>query len=147
MHGSEGKDGRHSTPQALPARASLWPRFLGSLVILGVLVGLMIGRLTHPEAPSLDHIELHPDTLVLWLQAEPKVHAEAPEGTFAMLLQAHGAPANGELLVQGHPAKWSLRRAEKGLLLTVVAARPLLATWHGEQADGRWKLSISLREE
>lgn len=107
----------------------------------------MIGRLTTPEIPSLDRIELHPDMLVLWLQSEAKLHAEAPQGTFAVVLQAHGAPADGELLVQGHPAKWSLRKGDQGLLLTVVAARHLAGQWKGEAVDGRWKLSISLREE
>ena len=37
MHGSEGKDDAHSTPQADP-RSKLFPRVIGSLAIVGVMV-------------------------------------------------------------------------------------------------------------
>lgn len=148
MHGSEQKDGRHSNPEVLPPRASLWPRVLVSLAIVGLMVGLMIGRLTETVPSSLDRIELHPDQLVLWFDGEPEVQADTFEGAFAVRLQAHGAEASGELLVGGHPAKWRVRQAgQQQLLLSVVAARHLQGSWVVEKADGRWRLSISLREQ
>ena len=48
MHGSEGKDGLHSTPEEDP-RPKLMRRMFFSLAIVGVMVGLMIGRLTAPQ--------------------------------------------------------------------------------------------------
>lgn len=146
MRGTELKDGQHSTPDP-GERSQLWPRVLGSLVILGLLIGLMIGRLANPGPARLDNIEVHRDALVLWFNDEPQVHDEVVEGTVAILFDATGAPASGRLLVSGKPVSWRIRRSEQGLLLTAVAARPLQVQWSGEQLDGRWRTTIELREQ
>jgi hypothetical protein len=146
MRGTELKDGQHSTPDP-GERSQLWPRVLGSLVILGLLIGLMIGRLANPGPARLDNIEVHRDALVLWFNDEPQVHDEVVEGTVAILFDATGAPASGQLLVSGKPVSWRIRRSDEGLLLTAVAARPLQVQWSGEQLDGRWRTTIELREQ
>jgi hypothetical protein len=146
MRGTELKDGQHSTPDP-GERSQLWPRVLGSLVILGLLIGLMIGRLANPGPARLDNIEVHRDALVLWFNDEPQVHDEVVEGTVAILFDATGAPASGRLLVSGKPVSWRIRRSDEGLLLTAVAARPLQVQWSGEQLDGRWRTTIELREQ
>ena len=146
MRGTELKDGQHSTPDP-GERSQLWPRVLGSLVILGLLIGLMIGRLANPGPARLDNIEVHRDALVLWFNDEPQVHDEVVEGTVAILFDATGAPASGRLLVSGKPVSWRIRRSDEGLLLTAVAARPLQGQWSGEQLDGRWRTTIELREQ
>ena len=146
MRGTELKDGQHSTPDP-GERSQLWPRVLGSLLILGLLIGLMIGRLANPGPARLDNIEVHRDALVLWFNDEPQVHDEVVEGTVAILFDATGAPASGRLLVSGKPVSWRIRRSDEGLLLTAVAARPLQVQWSGEQLDGRWRTTIELREQ
>ena len=146
MRGTELKDGQHSTPDP-GERSQLWPRVLGSLVILGLLIGLMIGRVANPGPARLDNIEVHRDALVLWFNDEPQVHDEVVEGTVAILFDATGAPASGRLLVSGKPVSWRIRRSDEGLLLTAVAARPLQVQWSGEQLDGRWRTTIELREQ
>jgi hypothetical protein len=146
MRGTELKDGQHSTPDP-GERSQLWPRVLGSLVILGLLIGLMIGRLANPGPARLDNIEVHRDALVLWFNDEPQVHDEVVEGTVAILFDATGAPASGRLLVSGKPVSWRIRRSDEGLLLTAVAARSLQVQWSGEQLDGRWRTTIELREQ
>jgi hypothetical protein len=146
MRGTELKDGQHSTPDP-GERSQLWPRVLGSLVILGLLIGLMIGRLANPGPARLDNIEVHRDALVLWFNDEPQMHDEVVEGTVAILFDATGAPASGRLLVSGKPVSWRIRRSDEGLLLTAVAARPLQVQWSGEQLDGRWRTTIELREQ
>ncbi|KTC34401.1 hypothetical protein AO269_09420, partial [Pseudomonas putida] len=128
-------------------RSQLWPRVLGSLALFGLLIGLMIGRLTNPEPARLDNIEVHRDQLVLWFNDEPKVHAEVVGGTVAMLFDATGAPASGRLLVDGKPVTWRIQRSEEGLLLTAVAARPLQMQWRAVQVDGRWQTTIELGEQ
>ena len=117
-------------------------------MILGLLIGLMIGRLANPGPARLDNIEVHRDALVLWFNDEPQMHDEVVEGTVAILFDATGAPASGRLLVSGKPVSWRIRRSEQGLLLlTAVAARPLQVQWSGEQLDGRWRTTIELREQ
>ncbi|MFZ4965858.1 hypothetical protein HX881_06630 [Pseudomonas gingeri] len=146
MHGSEDEDGQHSTPEEDP-RPKLLPRVLGSLAIVGLMVGLMIGRLTAPEPLLLQQVEAAPDTLVLWFSAEPKIHGEQVDGTVALLIDAEGKAQNGRLTVAGRDANWRVRLSDKGLLVTLLAARPLQGEWAGAEVDGRWRLVVNLREE
>ena len=92
MHGSEGKDDAHSTPQADP-RSKLFPRVIGSLAIVGVMVGLMIGRLTTPDPSELQQVEVTSDGLVVWFNNEPKLHGEIVDGTVALLFRGGGQGA------------------------------------------------------
>ena len=146
MHGSEEKDRLHSTPEEDP-RPKLMLRVFGSLAIVGLMVGLMIGRLTTPEPTVLEQVEVQPDGLVVWFSQEPKVHGEHIDGTVALLFDAQGAAQNGRLKVNDKDVNWRVRAADAGLLLNLVAARPLRGEWAGSKVDGRWKLQIHLREE
>jgi hypothetical protein len=40
-----------------------------------------------------------------------------------------------------------VQKSDKGLLLNLLAARPLRGEWRGATEDGRWRLQVSLREE
>ncbi|KPA97905.1 hypothetical protein PF70_01991 [Pseudomonas asplenii] len=122
-------------------------RVMGALAIFGVMVGLMIGRLTNPEPAQLQQVDAADDALVVWFSSEPKVHGEQVDGTVALLFDAEGKAQGGRLNVAGKDANWRLRLTDKGVLLTLVAARPLQGEWAGAKVDGRWRLSISLREE
>ena len=146
MHGSEDKDDGHSTPEE-DTRPKLMLRVFGSLAIVGLMVGLMIGRLTTPEPTVLEQVEVQPDGLVVWFSQEPKVHGEHIDGTVALLFDAQGAAQNGRLKVNDKDVNWRVRAADAGLLLNLVAARPLRGEWAGSKVDGRWKLQIHLREE
>ncbi|PUA42654.1 hypothetical protein C5U62_25060 [Pseudomonas protegens] len=146
MHGSEEKDGLHSTPEEDP-RPKLMLRVFGSLAIVGMMVGLMIGRLTQPDPIELQQVEVAADGLVVWFSQEPKVHGEHIDGTIALLFDAQGRAQNGQLQVNQKTVNWRVRLADQGLLLNLVAARPLRGEWSASQVDGRWRLAIHLREE
>ena len=146
MHGSEGKDDRHSTPQA-DKRSKLFPRVMGSLAIVGVMVGLMIGRLTTADPSTLQQVDVTSDGLVLWFNNEPKVHGEIVDGSVALLFSAEGKAQNGQLKLNDKGVNWRVRLSDGGLLLTVVAARPLQGDWAGSEVDDRWRLEIHLREQ
>ncbi|MDD0995617.1 hypothetical protein M5G20_07030 [Pseudomonas sp. TNT2022 ID1044] len=146
MHGSEGKDERHSTPQA-DSRSKLFPRVMMSLAIVGVMVGLMIGRLTTPDPGVLQQIEVASDGLVVWFNNEPKTHGEIVDGSVALLFEAEGKAQQGQLKLNDKSVNWRVRLSDGGLLLTVVAARPLQGEWAGSEVDGRWRLEIHLREQ
>ena len=145
MHGSEGKDDAHSTPQADP-RSKLFPRVIGSLAIVGMMIGLMIGRLTTPDPSVLERVEVTEGGLVEWFNNEPKLHGEIIDGTVALLFQAEGRPQKGQLRLNGKDVNWRTRKSDGGLLLTVLAARPLQGDWVGSEVDDRWRLEIRLSE-
>ena len=145
MHGSEGKDERHSTPH-VDNRSKLFPRVIGSLAIVGLMIGLMIGRLTTPDPSVLQQVDVTESGLVVWFNNEPKLHGEIIDGTVALLFQADGRAQKGQLKLNGKDVNWRMRMSDGGLLLTVLAARPLQGDWAGSEVDDRWRLEIHLRE-
>ncbi|EGB97103.1 hypothetical protein N7592_05505 [Pseudomonas juntendi] len=145
MHGSKQEDDGHSTPEP-DVRSKALPRMLLSLAIVGVMVGLMIGRLTAPVERQLQQVEVLSNGLALWFNEEPKLHAENVQGTVAVLFQAQGTARQGQLSLNGKPVSWRLQNSQEGLLLTVVAARPLHGQWAGAEDAGRWRLQVSLQE-
>ncbi|BAP42025.1 hypothetical protein NJC40_05310 [Pseudomonas sp. 21LCFQ02] len=146
MHGSERNDGMHSTPEEDP-RPKFWPRVLGSMAIVGFSVGMMIGRLTQPEPVELVQIEELPTGLALWFDEEPTVEGDTVDGAVVLHLLAYGRPWNGQLRMDNKVARWRIERGDKGLVLTLLAARPLQGDWHTDEVDGRWRLKVSLREQ
>ncbi len=127
-------------------RSKLFPRVIGSLAIVGLMIGLMIGRLTTPDPTVLQQVEVTDQGLVVWFNNEPKLHGEIIDGTVALLFQAEGPTQKGQLKLNGKDVNWRTRKSDGGLLLTVLAARPLLGDWVGSNADGRWRLEIRLHE-
>ncbi|MGY4525269.1 hypothetical protein [Pseudomonas sp. UBA4617] len=145
MHGSKREDDGHSTPEP-DVRSKAFPRVMLSLAIVGIMVGLMIGRLTAPEERELQQVQVVQDGLELWFNAEPRLHGENVEGTVALLFQAQGKRQQGQLSLQGKPVSWKVQKSKEGLLLTVVAARPLHGEWAGAEDAGRWRVQLKLHE-
>ena len=127
-------------------RSKLFPRVIGSLAIVGLMIGLMIGRLTTPDPSMLEQVEVTDGGLVVWFNNEPKLHGEIIDGTVALLFQAEGRPQKGQLRLNGKDVNWRTRKSDGGLLLTVLAARPLQGDWVGSEVDDRWRLEIRLSE-
>lgn len=120
---------------------------MASLAIVGVMVGLMIGRLTTPDPSELQQVEVTNDGLVVWFNNEPKTHGEFVDGSLALLFEAEGKVQKGQLNINDKSVNWKVRLSDGGLLLTVVAARPLQGEWAGSEVDDRWRLEIHLREQ
>ncbi|VVN77830.1 hypothetical protein PS710_00860 [Pseudomonas fluorescens] len=120
---------------------------MASLAIVGVMVGLMIGRLTTPDPRELQQVEVTGDGLVVWFNNEPKTHGELVDGSLALLFEAEGKSQQGQLKLNDRRVNWRVRLSDGGLLLTVVAARPLQGEWAGREVDDRWRLEIHLREQ
>ncbi|MDV9030690.1 hypothetical protein Q7C30_001045 [Pseudomonas sp. RAC1] len=145
MHGPRQEDDAHSTLEPDP-RSKAWPRVLMSMAIVGVMVGLMIGRLTAPEPRVLEQVQVIDDGLDLLFNASPKLHGENVNGTVALVFQAEGKPQRGQLTLQGRPVGWRLQRSDEGLVLSLVAARPLRGTWSAAEDAGRWRVQVRLHE-
>ena len=108
MHGSRREDDEHSTPEP-DLRSKAFPRVMLSLAIVGLMVGLMIGRLTTPDERVLEQVEVVQDGLDLWFNEEPKLHGENVEGTVALLFEAQGKAQRGQLYLQGKPVGWRVQ--------------------------------------
>lgn len=117
-----------------------------SLVLFGVLVGLMIGRLTTTQPSQLEQIEVVEAGLDLWFDHAPRLHGEHVQGTLALLFDAQGKAVRGQLQMAGKPVAWRVQQADKGLLLTLVAARPLRGSWTAAEEAGRWRVQVKLHE-
>ena len=86
------EDDEHSTLEP-DLRSKAWPRVLLSLAIVGMMVGLMIGRLTAPQERVLEQVEVVQDGLDLWFNDEPKLHGETVQGTVAVVFQPRASPS------------------------------------------------------
>ncbi|MBB3104313.1 hypothetical protein [Azomonas macrocytogenes] len=142
MRDTEAKDDAHST--APTARQRLWPRFLGSLILLGLLSGLMLGRLTAPGEVRLLTIEPQTAGLTLWFDRAPEIFAESRDGTYALRIAARGQSEQGQLRLGQALINWRLRPVDRYLLLGFVAARPLSAAWRAVADGERWRVDIRL---
>jgi hypothetical protein len=145
MRGSSPEDGDYSTPD-LPPRPRPWLRVIASLAVFAFLIGLMIGRLVHPDPQWLRDVRVIDQGLELWFDEEPKPQVGEAEGVFLLRIESFGKEGSGQLQVGGHRANWRIVRERRDLLLKVVAARPLQGTWRAQEADGRWRLAISLTQ-
>ncbi|CAH0268045.1 hypothetical protein SRABI70_03404 [Pseudomonas sp. Bi70] len=117
---------------------------IGSLAIFGFLVGLMIGRLFHPDAMHLKAIETQDDRLLLWFNVEPQVQVSDAHGAFALRFEGLGRERQGQLQIAGRAANWRVVRDGRELEVRVVAARPLRAAMDAEEVEGRWRLTVRL---
>lgn len=127
-----------------------WLKVMVSLCVLGLLVGLMIGRLlnpTHEGAPRILAVEPSADGLVLSLDAQPAVRAGHLEGALALQIDAVGKAEQGQMRIDGVPLRWKLEPQERGVLLTLVSTRRLQGAWGSAETEGRWRLTISVRPE
>ena len=143
MRVTKSEDGEHSTAVSDP-RPRLRRRFFASLVLMGLLLGLLIGRLTAPDPVQLLRAEPVAGGLQLWFDGEPELHAERIDGAIGVLFQAQGSARQGELNVQDTRIRWRLQHTERGLLLHFVATRPLTADWQGHRLQDGWRLDVAV---
>ena len=135
------------TPAEPDPRPKLLLRVIASLALFGFLVGMMIGRLGDPQPIMLEKVQVVSGGLELQFDTEPKVTAEHVDGALVMRFDADGSSRQGQLQLDGKNVNWRLLRSKGGLLLNLVAARPLRAQWHGTAEGGSWRLVISLAAE
>lgn len=111
-------------------------------MLLGLLLGSFIGRITAPGPVQLLRVEPVDGGLQLWFDREPELYSQDVEGAVGMLFQAEGSATNGRLGSAGANVSWRVQNTEKGLLLHFVATRPLTADWDGAKRDGDWLLHV-----
>ena len=135
----------HSIVQEDPRRRVL-PLFLLGLAAAGLLVGLILGKWLHPRPTYLLEVRALPAALVLWFDREPLApRLETLDGALVVRLEnTEGNPQSGRLRVGEGEARWRVRATASGLVLSVVATRPLRAEWQGEARGGQWRMELRL---
>ncbi|MDU4249542.1 hypothetical protein [Pseudomonas sp.] len=150
MQRSEPENGGHSTSAREQMRPRPWLKVLLSLAVLGLLLGLMLGRLVNPPREGLPLIlalEPSAEGLVLTLDAQPAVRAGHLEGALALQIEASGKAQQGQLRIGDAPVRWKLEPQGAGVLLTLLSTRRLQGAWDSAEVEGRWRLTIRARPE
>lgn len=154
MRVTDSENDRHSTAAGGPAAGDPAPkdplrrlrwRFFGSLVLLGLLFGSFIGRVTAPGPVQLLRVEPIAGGLQLWFDRAPEIYSQDVDGAVGILFQAQGKAEAGRLEADGVSTGWRVQTTDKGLLLHFVATRPLIASWSGEKHDGDWRLLVQVK--
>ncbi|AVK08378.1 MULTISPECIES: hypothetical protein [Pseudomonas aeruginosa group] len=149
MQGSGADNGRHSTAVTYDLRRQRW-KVWGALVLLGLLFGLMLGRLfgpgSLPEAvPQLLAVEQSDEGLLLRFDRQAAITAARVEGALTLRIAARGVTQQGDGRWQGQPLRWRIREEGKMLLLSLVSTRPLEGRWQWSESGGDWRLAVELQ--
>ncbi|TBV06851.1 hypothetical protein [Stutzerimonas kirkiae] len=145
MRGTETENGEHSTPE--DPRPRLRRRFFASLVLLGLMVGMMIGRVTqHSGDVHLLATEPVNAGLRFWFDGEPGLRELAVDGGFVLDIGATGQAANGYLDSPSGRVSWRLHATEQALQLRLTALYALQVDWAGEPDERGWRLEVQVRD-
>jgi len=150
MQRSEPENGGHSTPAQEQMRPRPWLKVMVSLAVLGLLLGLMLGRLVNPPhegPPQILAVEPSANGLILTLDAQPAVRAGQLDGALALQIQASGKAEQGQLRIGDAPVRWKLEPDGQGVRLTLLSTRRLRGAWDSAEVEGRWRLTVSARPE
>ncbi|WP_238603210.1 MULTISPECIES: hypothetical protein [unclassified Pseudomonas] len=144
MQRSGPEDGRHSTPAAADVRPRPWLRVFSALAIGGLMIGLMLGRLTGPTPgePHLLAVQAQDGVLLLRFDQNARVEAGQIEGALALRVRAAGAAAEGQMRLDGQPLRWRVESREGELWITLLSTRHLGGIWDSEEKDGDWLLRV-----
>ena len=121
-----------------------WLRVFSALAIGGLMIGLMLGRLTGPTPgePRLLAVQAQEGTLLLRFDQRATVEAGQIEGALALRVRAAGAAAEGQMRLDGQPLRWRVETREGELWITLLSTRHLGGSWDSEEKDGNWMLRV-----
>ncbi|WP_285644404.1 hypothetical protein [Pseudomonas sp. NBRC 100443] len=115
-----------------------------ALAIGGLMIGLMLGRLTGPTPgePHLLAVRAQDGALLLRFDQSARVEAGQIEGALALRVRAAGAAAEGQMRLDGQPLRWRVESREGELWITLLSTRHLGGSWDSEEKDGDWVLRV-----
>ena len=121
-----------------------WLRVFSALAIGGLMIGLMLGRLTGPTPgePHLLAVRAQDGVLLLRFDQSARVEAGQIEGALALRVRAAGAAAEGQMRLDGQPLRWRVETREGELWITLLSTRHLGGSWDSEEKDGDWVLRV-----
>ena len=121
-----------------------WLRVFSALAIGGLMIGLMLGRLTGPTPgePHLLAVRAQDGVLLLRFDQSARVEAGQIEGALALRVRAAGAAAEGQMRLDGQPLRWRVETREGELWITLLSTRHLGGSWDSEEKNGDWLLRV-----
>nr|AAS47552.1 hypothetical protein [symbiont bacterium of Paederus fuscipes] len=141
--------GQHSTFDDANLRRQRW-KVWGSLILSGLLLGLMLGRLFGPnsmpeEPPHLLTVSADGRGLALRFNRQAHVTAEQLNGALILHIAAQAAAQQGEWHWRKRPVRWRIQEQENGVLLSLVSTQPLLGHWQWSKVEPGWQLLVELQ--
>lgn len=121
-----------------------WLRVFSALAIGGLMIGLMLGRLTGPTPgePRLLAVQAQDGALLLRFDQRARVEAGQVEGALALRVRATGAATEGRMRLDGQPLRWRVENRDGQLWITLLSTRHLGGDWDSEEKDGDWLLRV-----
>jgi hypothetical protein len=107
MRSTEVENRRHSTGEQDPM-PRLRRRFFGSLVLIGLLIGLMIGRLTAPGPLQLEAVETQPQSGQLQIDGMPVAWRVQQTGKGLLLHLVAARRLQGQWHGERHDGGWRI---------------------------------------
>ena len=134
-----------------PPRRQWILKFFGSLMLLGFLVGLMLGRFFHPDAQPqfanrIVQLQTYADGLGVCLRRSAQVQAVDQQGAYQLLIMgARGQSAQGEIvLLSGELVRWRVEPQDAHVRVVFVGLKPVVGQWHPRTTDGYWCADIQV---
>lgn len=112
----------------------------------------MIGRVTEPSPPQLQAIRSTENGVVLEFDAPVRSKEVLFEGSYALLLQASGAPDQGQLVMAGNSlVNWRVRPLasppwEPQLVLGFIGSHVLSGAYTQQEVATGWQLRVHLTD-
>lgn len=121
-----------------------WLKVFSALAIIGLSIGLMLGRLTGPTPgdPRLLAAQVENGVLLLRFDQQARVQAGQLEGALALRVRATGDAAEGQARLGDQPLRWRVESKGEELWITLLSTRPLKGAWDSEEKDGDWVLRV-----
>ena len=150
MRNPDNKFDANSTWEALPRRRLLL-KFLASLALLGLLFGLMLGRLLQPTQPTVytntvEQLRIYADGLSLCLRKQASIQVTQVEGAYQLLLEnTQGRSARGELLLtDSGRINWRVAQQGDALQVTFIGLQPVFAHYYTRFAAEHWCVDVKI---
>lgn len=147
----DNKIDTNSTWEALPRRPLLL-KFIASLMLLGFLVGLMLGKLRQPQAPQIarntvEQLATYTDGLRVCLRTPASIQAGDIQGSYQVLLaDTTGRAARGELtLAGGEKVVWQLQPQADATQVIFTGLQPLVGQWHVNATAEPWCVDLQIK--
>lgn len=143
----------NSTLEALPRRQLLL-KFLASLILVGFLLGLMLGKVLHPtpavtKPNTVEQLLSYSEGLSLCLQEPAQLQEITTQGMYQLLLiNTVGRAARGELeLARDQRITWRLEPHDGYMQIAFVGLKPILGQWYVRTTPEHWCVDVKIRSE